>query len=103
MEISSQEREYPETKELPEMTPEQKETIARLQKKAESLAKDMSAFFNYKEAKISEVILAAMIVLQAGIEATNSPAGSSLCTFSKQIQEYLEVLGFEGSEEEKPC
>jgi hypothetical protein len=64
----------------------------------------MSVFFQYKEAKVSEVILTAMIVLQAGIEATNSPAGSSLCTFSKQIQEYLEMLGFEApEEEEKPC
>lgn len=90
-----------ETKE--EMTPQHKETIVRLQKRAEGLAKDMSAFFAYKEAKISEVILAAMIVLQAGIEATNSPAGSALQTFSQQIQEYLEMLGFEVNDEEKPC
>lgn len=87
-----------ETKE--EMTPEQKETIERLQYQAEGLAKDMSRFFQYKEAKVSEVILAAMIVLQAGIEATNSPAGSALKTFSQQIQEYLETLGFKDKEPE---
>jgi len=92
-----------ETKELPEMTLEQKETIARLQKRAEGLAKDMSTFFAYKEAKISEVILAAMIVLQAGIGATDSPAGSALQTFSQQIQEYLEMLGFEAQEEGVNC
>lgn len=89
-----------ETKELPEMTEDQKETIGKLQKKAEGLAKDMSVFFQYKEAKVSEVILAAMIVLQAGIEATNSPAGSALQGFSKDIQKYLEMLGFQANEEE---
>lgn len=89
-----------EIKELPEMSEAQKETIGKLQKKAESLAKDMSVFFQYKEAKVSEVILAAMIVLQAGIEATNSPAGSALQGFSKDIQKYLEMLGFQANEEE---
>ena len=92
-----------ETKELPEMSEAQKKTIARLQKRAEGLAKDMSTFFAYKEAKISEVILAAMIVLQAGIGATNSPAGSALQTFSQQIQEYLEMLGFEAPKEGVSC
>lgn len=92
-----------ETKELPEMTPEQKEIIAKLQKRAEGLAKDMSAFFAYKEAKVSEVILAAMITLQAGIEATNSPTGSSLQIFSQQIQEYLEALGFQVPNEDETC
>ena len=89
-----------EIKELPEMTEDQKETIGKLQKKAEGLAKDMSVFFQYKEAKVSEVILAAMIVLQAGIEATTSPAGSALQGFSKNIQKYLEMLGFQANEEE---
>jgi len=89
-----------EIKELPEMSEDQKKTIGKLQKKAESLAKDMSVFFQYKEAKVSEVILAAMIVLQAGIEATNSPAGSALQGFSKDIQKYLEMLGFQPNEEE---
>ena len=89
-----------ETNELPEMSEAQKETIGKLQKRAEGLAKDMSVFFQYKEAKVSEVILAAMIVLQAGIEATNSPASSALQGFSRDIQKYLEMLGFQANEEE---